>query len=73
MNQTASSPFLLFVPVDNWLMILLYSSGSRVFSVFPKEKGIIAETVGTVKEMSDPEVQGRYLGEQMSCQGELGI
>lgn len=56
MNQTASSPFLLFVSVDNLLMILLYSSGSRVFSVFPREKGIIAETVGTVREMSDPEV-----------------
>lgn len=37
-------------------MILFYSSGSRIFPVFPREKSIIAKTVATVKEMSDPEV-----------------
>lgn len=42
--------------MDNLLMILFYSTGSRVFSVFPREKGIIAETVATVKEMGDLEV-----------------
>lgn len=56
MNQRASSTFCLFVPVDNLLMILFYSSGSRVFSVFLREKSIIAKTIATVKEMSDSEV-----------------
>lgn len=56
MNQTASSPFFLFAPVGNLLMILFYSSGSRVFSMFPRERGIIAKIVATVKEMSDSEV-----------------
>jgi len=38
-------------------MILFYSSGSRVFSVSPRARGITAETVATVKEMRGFEVK----------------
>lgn len=48
--------FFLTVPVDNLLMILFYSSGSRVFSVSPRARGVIAGTVAAVQEMSDAEV-----------------
>lgn len=42
--------------MNNLLMILFYSSGSRVFSVSTRARGIIAKTVATVQEMSDSEV-----------------